>query len=223
MSLLGTSSATPDSSESDVLLRTLSDAFSKDTITVVNGSSDAELRVGSVLGEVKYAAVAEPGCVGSGDGTLTAISLGKNAKIGDYTVLCTTGGASAVFSVTGPDGYLIGIEIGHNADFESPHINFTLTAGSAAFAKGDTFTVTVSSPSSKVFKVVDETATDGTQVAAAVLLRHLNMVADEQVDTIGLVGMSHVKSGGLIFPDSFTSGEEAVAVSQLKSVGIAAV
>lgn len=210
----------PKTTETDVLICVLSDTFSKDTITFENGGSDAEVPVGTVLGEVKYDAVAEPACVGTGDGTLTAISLGENAKVGDYIIRCTTGGASAVFSVTGPDGYLIGIEIGHNADFISQHLDFTLTAGATPFAKGDTFTVTIASPSSKIFKVVDDAATDGTQVASAVLLRHHILSADEQVSTRALTSNGHVKSENLVFPDTFDQAAKDLATTQLAAVGI---
>ena len=56
---------------------------------------------GNVLGQILYAAPAVPVVVGTGNGVMSAITLGSKVKIGTYTVKAT--GATA-FTITDPNG-----------------------------------------------------------------------------------------------------------------------
>jgi len=223
MTQLGTSKFTPDITEGDVLVRFLDADFSKKGITFENGNAETSVKVGTVLGAVRFKDLTVPAVVGSGNGTIGGLSLGAAAKPGDYIIKCTTGGASARFSVQNPEGALVGIDIAPGAAFVSPQLEFEITAGATDFSKGDTFTVTVEEYEEPVLKTLDPNATDGSQVASAVLLRNHDLAADAQVTTLAVVAFADVRASALIFPSSFDQAAMDKAKTQLKAAGVAAV
>lgn len=94
---------------------------------------------------------------------------GANAQVGDsFTVLASAAAGNAgTFSVKAPSGEMLpNATVG--VAYVNPHINFTITDGSADFVVGDTFTITVAAGNSQ-YKRVNKTDTDGGAVARAVL------------------------------------------------------
>lgn len=75
----------------------------------------------------------------TGNGTLGALSVALGAYTGDY-ILTLTG--PTTFRVTDPDGYTVGAGV-TGVPFSASGIAFTLSAGTTAFALGDSFTLTV--------------------------------------------------------------------------------
>lgn len=75
----------------------------------------------------------------TGNGTITLVTAGPDAKDGVYTIRMT---AATTFTVSDPDGLALkpGTALGA---YTSDAINFTLTAGGTPWAAGDTLTVTV--------------------------------------------------------------------------------
>lgn len=114
----------------------------------VKSGTAAFLR-GTVLGRVKQSTPTTGSATGTGNGTCTAVTGGKNTKKGTYTITCvvaiTHGGT---FDVTDPDDKYIGsvtitAGAGGTGIFKSDELNFTLTDGSTDFALADIFEVTV--------------------------------------------------------------------------------
>ena len=122
---------------------------------------------GTVLGKITKAVgeIVEPG---TAKGTIGTVVLGKAAKLGTYTLTCTTAtntGIAAVFKVVDPDGMRLD-DATAGIPYVGP-INFTITEDTG-FAKGDVFTVTVIAGSGK-YKKADSTNGDGSQVADCIL------------------------------------------------------
>jgi hypothetical protein len=70
------------------------------------------------------------------------------------------------------------------------------------------------------FKRIDPSATDGTQVAAGVLLQAVDATQAERDD--GLIVSRHaiVADHALAWPDAITSAEQHTAIAQLKALGV---
>lgn len=160
-----------------------------DVKSVTLKAAQGVLKRGTVLGKVNKAIGAPAADAGNtGNGTVTAVSLGAGAKVGTYTltciggtytksaeaaawagnaadtgaltmkdpgpigndvkegvykVLCIEPGSNAgKFSVTDPDGILVGLATAGVA-FTSDHINFTIADGATDFSAGEGFDVTV--------------------------------------------------------------------------------
>jgi hypothetical protein len=110
------------------------------------------LSKGSIVGRVKQSTPTTGTADGgnTGNGTVTAVTGGKNTKRGTYTIECVTAVThGGTFEVTDPDGKFVGqVQItagaGGTGVFKSDELNFTVTDGSTDFAVGDKFTVAVS-------------------------------------------------------------------------------
>jgi len=118
-----------------------------ESIRIPSGSLIRGLVLGRIKTSTPTTGTADGG--NTGDGTVTAVTGGKNTKVGTYTieavVAITNGGT---FNVTDPDGKFIGqITItagaGGTGIFKSDEINFTVTEGTTDFALADKFTVAV--------------------------------------------------------------------------------
>lgn len=125
----------------------------------------AALSRGTVLGQITAGAVTAAAKVGgnTGNGTCTVLSAGAKAKPGPYTLAFTD---ATHFTVVDPDGEQLAD--GVNGAYSDAEINFTITAGGAAFVAGDGFVITVAAGSGK-YKECVATAIDGSQVPAAIL------------------------------------------------------
>lgn len=104
------------------------------------------LKAATPMGEVTIggSSASASGVTGTGNGTVTGLAATAIAKIGAYTLLCTVAVANAgTFSVTDPDGILIGnATVG--VAFNVNGLSFTINDGSTDFTVGASITVTVS-------------------------------------------------------------------------------
>jgi len=149
------------------------------TKAVTLEAGQGTLQRGTVLGKVTKAIGEEVVGPGEEKGTIGIIVLGKIAKLGTYTLTCTTAtataqGVPAVFEVIDPDGIRLGDAVAGEA-YTGP-INFTITED-AGFAEGDVFTVTVIAGSGK-YKKADSTNVDGSQVADCILADNVDTALD---------------------------------------------
>jgi hypothetical protein len=138
-------------------------------VTILSG--EGALVRGTVLGKILKGAIAIAATAGNtGNGAAGAIALGAKAKVGAYTLKCitaaTNGGTFAVFD---PEGYRLD-DLKVAVAYDNGHFGVTIADGSADFIVGDSFTVTLAAGSGK-YKAYDNTAVDGTGVAAAILGR----------------------------------------------------
>jgi hypothetical protein len=162
---------------------------------------------------------------GTGDGTMSAISLGPDAMNGGYRVICravqTHGGD---FDVIAPDGrsigrFIMGTTTGAAASFTSRHINFTLT-DATDFIVGNYFNVIVAAGSGK-FKAFAPTATDGTQEAAGILWEATD-ATDGDLSAVAVTRQAEVISSELQWGATVKTAHKAAALAQLAKLGIIA-
>jgi hypothetical protein len=138
---------------------------------VYNGTATT-LNVGAVLGAfiASPAATAVAGSSNTGNGVMGAITMTSAAglQIGTYTLRIYRAVANAGdFELLGPNGKVIAIGQVATA-FNQAGFSFTLADGATDFVVGDTFAITVTG--TVKYKLVEATATDGSQVAAAIMI-----------------------------------------------------
>ncbi len=189
--------------------------YSREEVLVEGGVS---LVPGSVIGKVSKSGptTGTAGTGNTGNGTCTDVSLGPNAQIGTYTLLCiasaTNGGT---FEVQAPDGTTLGqAKVG--VAYTNPHINFTLNDGATDFAVGDTFTIAVTAGSGKV-KPIDFSAVDGTQDACGISLSTVTPPTTQRSLAFTSGGEYEIRPGDVIV--GATGGATARVVSVTVSSG----
>jgi len=131
----------------------------------------ATLPIGSVLGSFIASPVGTAGAtVGTGNGVMGTITLTSNAnmQLGKYTVKITKTVANAGdFALLDPQGKVVGVGQVATA-FNQAGFAFTLADGATDFVAGDSIPITVTG--TVKYKLVEATATDGTEVAKVVLV-----------------------------------------------------
>ncbi|QDD65541.1 head decoration protein [Herbaspirillum seropedicae] len=182
--------------------------ISRETVTLTGG---AKVLAGTVLGQQTTGNTAAAAALGAntGNGTFGAITVAAPAQAGDYVVQFAD---ATHFVVEDPQG----IEVGHGTTgtaFNGGGLGFTITAGSTAFAAGDSFKVTVAAGSKK-YAPLSLTAADGTGVPAAVLYGTKDVTA---VDKLALVMARHAELNGseLIWPPGATANQITAFSAQL--------
>ena len=92
----------------------------------------------------------------TGAGTITASpATGANAQVGTYMIVCIGVDAGAgEFSVTAPDGTVLGVAVVGSAFSAGGHLTFTIADGDPDFDEGDAFTITVAAANSGTWTVL---------------------------------------------------------------------
>lgn len=128
---------------------------------------------GTVLGKITKGAVTIAATAGNtGTGAAGTITRGAKAKVGAYTLICKTAASnSGVFHVIDPNGYRLS-DLTVAVAYDNGHFAVTI-ADATDFVVGDSFTVTVAAGSGS-FKAYSDAATDGTDVACAILGRAID-------------------------------------------------
>lgn len=203
--------------------------YCREVITY-NGTAVAT-PVGTVLGKfiASPTGTATAGGSNTGNGTMGTVTVTSNAnlQLGTYTLRIIKAAANAGdFIVTDPAGDVVGYGTVAVA-FSQGGLAFTLADGATDFVVGDTFTIVVAG--TEKYKLVEATATDGTEVARCVVIADAN--GDSQVstptvntDTKFLVlarGPAIVSQDAISYGASIdTNGEKTTLYNQLKAVGI---
>ena len=206
---------------SDVVKSEAKGRYSRDAVTVLGGvGADRVLEIGTVTGAVVLgsASVAADGG-NTGNGTVTGITLGSKAQVGDYVLTCVEAVANAgVFEVLAPDGDRLSDGVVGSAE-AGDHLSFTINDGATDFVVGDKFTITVASAAEKV-KEIDFAATDGSQNAHGLMA--VKVTAPDGVDMPGveIARYAEIVESGLVWPDGATADQKAAALAQLADKGI---
>jgi hypothetical protein len=143
-----------------------------DAVPVVTGSvkiaKGQVLPRGAVLGVISTGAASAQAGTNTGNGTMGAITVGSEAKAGDYVLTVTAKAADAgTFTVVDPDGLTVGTGTVGVA-FNAGGLSFTLADGATDFEVDDSFTITVTKvPGEYVLSASG--ATDGSQTIKAIL------------------------------------------------------
>ncbi len=222
--------ATSTNAYSNVVKREFSPewGYCKKTVTV--NQAAATLPVGAVLGSFIASPVGTAGTtVGTGNGVMGAITLTSNSnmEIGTYTVkIVKTVTNAGDFVLLNPTGRVIGTGQVATA-FNQAGFAFTLADGATDFVAGDYIPIVVTG--TVKYKLVEATATDGTEVARVVVVgdatgRPLSTTLTLNTDATVLVlyrGPCAVSSSGISYGASVdTDAEIALLKTQLTNAGI---
>jgi hypothetical protein len=190
--------------------------LSRDNGILVTGQN---LLAGAVLGKtVSAGTIAGAAAAGNtGNGTITGLTVGGGAKVGVYKAQCTEPGANVgTFEVEDPDGTIIGkavVAVGFTGA-----INFTINDGATDFISGDTFEITVSQLTAK-YKVLAPAGTDGSQIAAGILLSDTDASAADKAIAVA-ARQCEVNANELGYPGGITATQKDLAIAQLAALGI---
>lgn len=200
--------------------------YCRKAVTVYD--SAATFAVGAVLGRflASPTGTATAG-TNTGNGTMGTVTVTGKAQIGTYTLKINKAAANAGdFTVVNPQGNVVGNGTVAVA-FSCPDMSFTLADGATDFVVGDTFTIAVTG--TEKYKLVEATATDGTDKAAAIFIADkvgnygsLAIAATTDTTVLALVrGPARVSKSSLTFGSSVDSaGELAKAYAELEALGI---
>jgi len=174
----------------------------------------------TVTGKVGNPTAASVANVGNtGNATSSAVTTaGYAPTVGDYRVVFTEPNTNlGTFNVTDPSGKLIGTgNVG--TVFKGGGLSFTIADGSTDFVSGDAFVVTVANGSGK-YRQWDPANADGSQTVAGILYQNVDAtVADKTVSILDLA--CEVNQSELIFPTGSNAATIALAVTQLRALGI---
>jgi hypothetical protein len=170
-----------------------------------------------------------PAVVGTGNGTISGLSLGPDAKTGRYRVECieaiTNGGAFKVLSPDGDEiavGYIVAGAGGEYVLADQRQLNLTVTDGSTDFAVGDFFEVFVYNQLAGG-KVVawDPTTYDGRDDVAGVLYDAVNAAAADKAGVI-VARNAEVRKADLQWATAISASEKESAYKDMDGLGIAA-
>lgn len=161
---------------------------------------------------------------GTGTGVMSAITLGKRAQLGAYTVInrevVANGGD---FEVLAPDGtsigrFLMGTSSAGTASFASDHVNFTLS-DATDYILGNYFRIIVAGYPSPTANWWDPTAVDGTQIAYGVLCAPVDATSAAQLGA-AIYRDALVYQNLLRWKSTVTAAQKAEAYRQLLAAGI---
>lgn len=190
--------------------------LSRDVVTIVSGQN---LVAGTVLGRIRGAATSAALGSNTGNGAMGAVTLGAGALEGAYKLTIIEPAANAgAFVVENP----LGAIIGHGnvaAAFSAGGLAFTLADGGTDFVAGDSFTITVAAGTK--YAKFDPAATDGTEVAVAVLYADVDA---SSADAPGVVHsrLCEVAASKLTWAATTSDPQKVVALAQLASSFIVA-
>jgi hypothetical protein len=135
----------------------------------------------------------------TGTSTVGSLSAGPAMKSGDYVVTLTSTGSTATFSVTSPTGDALPAGVVGTA-YKNAEINFTITAGGTPTA-GDEFIIQAA-PGSNVYKLCVGSATDGSEIPAAILADYADPTGGNVQGGVYLMG--EFNGNALVFDPSLT-------------------
>lgn len=185
--------------------------LSRDKVTVLSGENLAAAAVIGKITKGTASAVADAG--NAGDGTMGAITVGSGSKPGVYRLVVIEPASNAgAFTVDDPDGINIG-----NGDvasaFSAGGLAFTLADGTADFAAGDAFSITVAAGGGEVVEH-DPVGTDGREVAAGILFDEVDATAADKAGTI-VLRLAEVQLSKLIFKSGMSQPDKDQAVADM--------
>jgi hypothetical protein len=204
-------------------------ALCREVVTVNDAA--ATLRTGAVLGRYVVSptgtATAVSGNTGNGTMGTVTVTSNKNLKLGTYQVHIVKAAANAGdFVLKDPSGTVVGNGTVAVA-FNQAGLAFTLADGSTDFVVNDRFNIVVAG--TEKYKLVEATATDGTEQAKAILIadvlglsRDITLAANTDTTVLVLArGPAIVARGALQVGASVdTTPELAQVYADLKTLGI---
>lgn len=170
-----------------------------------------------------------PAVVGTGNGTISGLSLGPDAQTGNYRVenvaVVTNGGE---FKVVGPDGDVVAVGFivagagGTLVLANQRQLNLTITDGSTDFALADAFNVCVFNELLGGKGVAwDPLTFDGRDDVAGILYDNVDASAADKPGVLVSRG-AEVMKGSLIWAAAITAAQKESAYRDLAARGVVA-
>lgn len=201
----------------EFILAEMNGNYSRENITVLSGE---DLAAGTVVGRTLTggAGVATGYAINAGSvGAMGAITVTGRAKVGTYRLTILDPATDAgKFEVVDPDGIAIGTGNVASA-FSAGGLAFTLADGATNFSAGEGFTIAVTG--TEKYAEWDPDATDGTEIAAAVLYAAVDASAADAAGVI-IARSATVNGNCLGWITGSDAGEIAAATAQLLARGI---
>ena len=155
----------------------------------------------------------------AGNGTMGAITVTAAAKVGTYKLVFVEPETNkGVFILEDPDGIIVA-QGDATVAFSAGGLAFTI-ADSTDWASGDGFDIVVAAGSLK-WVGYDDANTDGSQVAAGVLMQSVDATSAD-VDAVAIVRMAEVKKDALQWITAVDSTAKTTAYTQLAAINIIA-
>ena len=166
-----------------------------------------------------------PAVVGTGNGMIGSLSLGRDAKPGNYVFRCTAASTdAATFECFDPDGESLGVQAlvatSSTAVFATPQINATITQGATEFTAGALFNVAVYHQAGAV-TAWDPTATDGSQVPVGILWADVDASGGATAGVMTARATAVIASR-LLWKAGVSVAQQTAAKKQLATLGIVA-
>lgn len=192
---------------------------SREAVTITG----ADLSAGAVLGR-KTGTLTGAGSVVAGNAGAATITsapvVAAGTKPGVYSIVITSAGPTADFSMEDPDGVLVGTGNVGTAATLGGIGPFTITDAGTDPAVGDRFEIAVTEDASNVkYAALNLAATDGSQRAAGVLYDTAR-AASADVKATAHVRDCEVNGLVLTWPAGITTDQKAAAVAELAALGI---
>lgn len=186
---------------------------------VVTIGIEGEIKAATVLGQALSAgATAAADAGNTGDGTMSAVTVGAGAEAGIYTVTFVEPDADlGTFTVEAPGGETIGTGV-VGTEFSTGGLTFTISDGAADFIAGDIFRITVAAGNLE-YGSLDLSATNGLEHAGAILYRAVDTTG-ASVKEVAVVRDAEVNGSVLVWPDGITENQKSAAIAELEQKGI---
>ncbi len=208
---------------------TVAVAYVSDHLSFTIGDGSADYDEDDVF-TVVVTAAGTPAPQGTGNGVLSAITLGPDAKSGTYQLVCTAAATnSGTFQMRGPDGDTVETRTitagaGGTAIFVNRQLNLTITEGSTDFAAGDKYDIVVAAtyPTSGTPRVAewDPLSVDGSQVAAGILFDAYDATSADVDGVMLSIGRAEIMSDRLAWKTGTAAAEKQQAYDDLAKIGI---
>lgn len=164
-----------------------------------------------------------PGVIGTGNGTISGLSLGPNAKTGNYRVECITailnGGTFKVVGADGDEVAVGSIVAGAGGTLvlaNQRQLNLTITDAATDFAVGDYFNVAVFNELAGGKAVAwDPTTYDGRHQVAGLLWDNIDASAADVANAAYVYRDAEVTKGQLEWAAAITAAQKEQAYADL--------
>ena len=181
--------------------------MSRDTVTIVSGTG--VLAAGTVLGKITLGSATAAAIVGTGNATTSAVTVGAGAAVGAHTLVAISATKMELFS---PYGVYMG-QVTTGVAAALGGLGFTVTAGGTPMVAGDTIVITVAAGSGK-YATYDDDNTDGTDVAAAILLESIDATSGDVTGSV-IARLAEVKSSALQWAATNDANDKTAGISDL--------
>lgn len=198
--------------------------FCREDATLLAGDGEARtVESGQVLaivptGEQTVTPSAKAG--NTGNGAIAAATADAGALKGRWIVTIIEGAADAgAFVVKNPKGKQDGT--GNVGAAYDGGVNFTWADGATDMVAGDVYYIDVAYAAGEAYVALDPAGADGSEKAAAIAVNAASAPDGEDARVLVInAGPTMVDLNELVWPDGITAAQKAVAVAELRKLGI---